>query len=224
MDAIESGIVKVPRLPVDDDAPGQWSRISHSVGCDRPAAASPHRQKHRFRCCRLGTSSDARRRTEKPLPQLRAGTRGLRCRAGRAWRAAASADRRLSQHDRLEAGLRMDRRTRSSSVTTGRTSLWPAISNCSANVVDGTWTASQRTLLVDSVQLESGEPLKAEFKQAAAHGEIAAFKRAPTSSATPGPDPGRLTDGDLLRGAMNTDRQARAPSESRSAASSRCRC
>src|SRR5947209_584260 len=71
-----------------------------------------------------------------------------------------------------------------------------------SNVVDGDWTARQRTILVDSVQLESGEPLGAEFRKDAAR-EIDAFKQA-YRIRNPGADPDKLTDADLLREAMNT--------------------
>ncbi|HUF76300.1 MAG TPA: hypothetical protein VMM35_08475 [Longimicrobiales bacterium] len=34
-----------------------------------------------------------------------------------------------------------------------------------SNVVDGRWTARPTTILVDSVQLESGEAMSADFKK-----------------------------------------------------------
>ena len=56
--------------------------------------------------------------------------------------------------------------------------------------------------MIDSTQLESGEPLGAEFKKDAAH-EIEAFKQL-YRLRNPGADIDKLTDGDLLREAMNT--------------------
>ena len=71
-----------------------------------------------------------------------------------------------------------------------------------SNVEDGTWTTRQRTILIDSEQLESGEPLGADFRKAAAR-EIEAFKQS-YRLRNPGADADKLTDADLLREAMNT--------------------
>ncbi len=71
-----------------------------------------------------------------------------------------------------------------------------------SNVEDGTWTTRQRTILIDSEQLESGEPLGADFRKDAAR-EIEAFKQA-YRLRNPGADVDKLTDADLLREAMNT--------------------
>ena len=71
-----------------------------------------------------------------------------------------------------------------------------------SNVEDGVWTTRQRTILVDSVPLESGEPLGADFRKDAAR-EIEAFKQA-YRLRNPGADVDKLTDADLLREAMNT--------------------
>ncbi|MGO8894150.1 MAG: hypothetical protein ACLQB1_31340 [Streptosporangiaceae bacterium] len=71
-----------------------------------------------------------------------------------------------------------------------------------SNVDDGAWTAPQRTILIDSEQLESGEPLGADFRKAAAR-EIEAFKQS-YRLRDPGADVDKITDADLLREAMNT--------------------
>lgn len=62
--------------------------------------------------------------------------------------------------------------------------------------------ARPRTILVDSAQLESGEALKKDFKDAAA-AEIGAFK-ADYRLRNPGADVDTLSDEDLLREVMNT--------------------
>lgn len=62
--------------------------------------------------------------------------------------------------------------------------------------------AKPRTILVDSAQLESGEAMKKDFKEAAA-AEIEAFK-AEYRRRNPGADADALTDEDLLREVMNT--------------------
>jgi type III restriction enzyme len=71
-----------------------------------------------------------------------------------------------------------------------------------SNVVDGRWSARPTTILVDSEQLESGEAMSAEFKRIAA-AEIAEFKEE-YRQRFPGRDPDELTDEDLLREVMNT--------------------
>ena len=63
-------------------------------------------------------------------------------------------------------------------------------------------STDQRTILIDSAQLESGEPLGAEFKKDAAR-EIDELQEA-YRLRNPGADVEKLTDADLLREAMNT--------------------
>lgn len=71
-----------------------------------------------------------------------------------------------------------------------------------SNVQNGEWTARPNTILVDSAQLESGEGMSAEFKKAAAR-EIDEFK-AEYRLRYPDRDPEELTEEDLLREVMNT--------------------
>ena len=112
MDAIESGIVKVPRIPVDDDAPGRglayrdlWDKID-------PPLPEARARNVDFGAAGWPPPRDARRRTDEPVSQLRADSRRLRGGAGGARRAAAGDDRGLPEHRGLEAGLRVDRRPR----------------------------------------------------------------------------------------------------------------
>ena len=70
------------------------------------------------------------------------------------------------------------------------------------NEEDGRFRTQPNTLLIDSEQLESGEGMKPEFKKAAAV-EIEQFK-AEYRVRFPGRDPETLTDEDLLREVMNT--------------------
>ncbi len=71
-----------------------------------------------------------------------------------------------------------------------------------SNVVDGQWTARPSTILVDSAQLESGEGMSVEFKKIAAR-EIEEFKNE-YRSRFPGRDVEALTGEDILREVMNT--------------------
>jgi type III restriction enzyme len=85
----------------------------------------------------------------------------------------------------------------------GRPRLRPGRLRLLSNVGDdGEWIRRSPTVLIDSAQLESGEAMKDDFKQAAA-AEIEHFKRelverGDTATAE------RLTDEDLLREVMNT--------------------
>lgn len=71
-----------------------------------------------------------------------------------------------------------------------------------SNIVAGQPVERPFSILVDSAQLESGEALKDDFKKAAGL-EIAKFK-AEYRQRNPGADTDKLTDQDLLREVMNT--------------------
>jgi len=71
-----------------------------------------------------------------------------------------------------------------------------------SNVADGQWIARPNSILVDSAQLESGETMSPDFKKAAAV-EIDRFK-AEFRERFPGRDIEELTDEDLMREVMNT--------------------
>ena len=71
-----------------------------------------------------------------------------------------------------------------------------------SNVADGRWSARPNTILIDSQQLESGEGMSADFKKIAAV-EIDEFKDE-YRARFPGRDAEDLTDEDILREVMNT--------------------
>ncbi|MHC4648800.1 MAG: BPTD_3080 family restriction endonuclease, partial [Planctomycetota bacterium] len=71
-----------------------------------------------------------------------------------------------------------------------------------SNVEAENWTSRPNTTLIDSQQLESGEAMSSEFKKIA-RTEIEEFK-AEYRARFPGRDPEKLTDEDLLREVMNT--------------------
>ncbi len=71
-----------------------------------------------------------------------------------------------------------------------------------SNELNGSWSPRPNTILVDSEQLESGEAMSADFKKIAAV-EIDEFK-AEYRTRFPGRDAEQLTDEDLLREVMNT--------------------
>jgi len=84
----------------------------------------------------------------------------------------------------------------------GSTVLVPGRLPLFSNVAGGHWSARPNTILVDSEQLESGEVMSDEFKRVATR-EIEEFK-AEYRIRFPGRDTDNLTDEDLLREVMNT--------------------
>jgi type III restriction enzyme len=84
----------------------------------------------------------------------------------------------------------------------GSTRVVPGKLDVFSNEENGGWTANPSTLLIDSVQIESGEGMSDEFKKLAAS-EIDEFKRE-YQARFPGRSAEDLTDEDLLREVMNT--------------------
>ena len=108
IDAIEAGIVKIPRVPVSDDAmAGDVADLPRPVGAHpgRPAEEGPRDGRGRGRAERCPRSSRA------PSAASTATTR----RASTAWKAAgtrhaAGVHRRLPEHEHQQDGVRLDRR------------------------------------------------------------------------------------------------------------------
>ncbi|OWK41025.1 Type III restriction-modification enzyme, helicase subunit [Fimbriiglobus ruber] len=90
-----------------------------------------------------------------------------------------------------------------------------------SNVRDKRWLDRANTILVDSRQLESGDGMTADFKKLAAH-QIEDFK-AEYRRRFPGRDADALTDEDLMREVLNTVGK-KASSGRTSAAWCPCRC
>jgi type III restriction enzyme len=84
----------------------------------------------------------------------------------------------------------------------GSTVVVPGALAAFSNEENGAWSTRPNTILVDSAQLESGEAMSAEFKKAAA-AEIEEFK-SEYRTRFPGRDVEALTNEDLLREVMNT--------------------
>jgi len=84
----------------------------------------------------------------------------------------------------------------------GSTVKVPGALEIFSNVEDRQWRVPPNTILIDSEQLESGDAMSADFKKMAAR-EIEEFKDE-YRIRFPGRDPEKLTDEDLLREVMNT--------------------
>ena len=190
MDAIESGIVKVPRIPVDDDAATHlvtYLRLWDHVGTKLP----------KRRGKKAGTDGDW-----VPPDTLEGALQSLY--RSYAKRFAEWKDKLeplgepppvmivvCSEHDRLQARLRLDRRRRHRSRR--RLDVAPVLASWNSCRTHQTANGSpaRGTILVDSAQLESGEAMKADFKEAAVH-EIEAFKNE-IRRRTPGADVDNIT-------------------------------
>ncbi|MBO0842768.1 MAG: DEAD/DEAH box helicase family protein, partial [Nocardioides sp.] len=200
MDAIESGIVKVPRTPVDDNAAGEsvtYLDLWEQIGSDLPKRNRKDLSAATF------TYPDAL------VGALRSLYRSYEA-SYRHWQdeleplgqtppvfIVVCPNTTVSKlvYDWI-AGFEV-----STGSTTG--SRWaPGELPLFSNVVDGHPIARPRTILVDSAQLESGEAMKKDFKDAAAT-EIEAYKQE-LRLRNPGVDTDSITDEDLLREVMNT--------------------
>ncbi|CAN5840408.1 DEAD/DEAH box helicase family protein [soil metagenome] len=200
MDAIESGIVKIPRVPVDDDAVTEQPSYLHlwqHVGDQLPKTAGRK------------AASDA----GWVIPFVLEGALQSLYR---------SYERRFEHWQReMEAlgepppvfivvcpntivsklvydwiaGQQVE-------LPDGNVVLRPGNLALLSNVFDGAWVDRTPTIIVDSAQLESGDTLSADFKTAAAR-EIEVFKNE-YRLRNPGADVDKLTDEDLLREVMNT--------------------
>lgn len=202
MDAIESGIVKVPRLPVDDNALGKEVTYLHLYEALKDDPNWP-------RSARIASTVEP---GWKNIPGVLQGA--LESLYASYAVAYADWETRLRALDEPPpvmivvtpntfvskliydwiAGYEIEKDGETRHVA-GRLSLF-------SNVEDDKLVATPRTIIVDSRQLESGESMKDDFKKAAAE-EIEAFKQAYRKS-NPGADVDKLDDSDLLREVMNT--------------------
>src|SRR5579875_1183581 len=201
MDAIESGIVKIPRVPVDDDAAGSqlvylnlWDHIQPPLPKRSSTKATettgswvpPEVLEGALRSLYRSYEANYRHYQEtlaalgEPPPVM----------------IVVCPNTLVSKHvfDWI-AGQEVERDDGTRLLAPGNLALL-------SNVENGAWVKRQRTIIVDSVQLESGEPLGPDFKRYAAR-EIEAFKQA-YRLRNPGADVDQLSDADLLREAMNT--------------------
>ena len=198
MDAIESGIVKVPRTPVDDDAVGD--RVSYLHLWEHVKDGLPKRANAKL------TLDD------KPLPDV----------LGEALRSLYRSYGRAYAHWRRELEplgetppvfIVVCPNTAVSKLVYDWIGGWEALRGDQIaeqrgqlelfrNYENGKALARPRTILVDSRQLESGEALSPDFKKVAGT-EIAAFK-AQYRLENPGADAEKIADEDILREVMNT--------------------
>ncbi|MGI8492251.1 MAG: BPTD_3080 family restriction endonuclease [Acidimicrobiales bacterium] len=202
MDSIESGIVKVPRVPVDDDAAGQelvYLRLWDHIAPPLPKKKSAKDEDH-------GPGGWT-------MPETLEGALRSLYRSYEANHARYQAELAALGEpppvlivvcpNTVVSKLMFDWIAgREVELPDGTTHLADGNLALLSNVEDGRLTTRLRTILVDSAQLESGDPLGAEFRKDAAV-EVEAFKQA-YRIRNPGADVDKLSDADLLREAMNT--------------------
>jgi type III restriction enzyme len=203
IDAIESGIVKVPRVPVADDSMvGEqptyrdlWVRIREELP-------------------KKGRRTDALNGEPKLPVELEGALQSLYSnyrKYYRQWEQNAEARSRgltppvfiVVCNNTNVSKLVYDyiagwEKTLKNNVTV----LVPGKLDLFSNVADGSWTPRPNTVLIDSEQLESGEAMSDDFKKIAAR-EIDEFKEE-CRARFPGRSVDELTDEDLLREVMNT--------------------
>ena len=199
MDAIESGIVKLPRVPVSDNIPNEELP-------SLPGSMESHQQRHA-----------QKRKTDRWRPPCAPGktSRLHSTRSTVIMRTLTNAGNRKALSLHLCS---------SSSVTTHQLQNWsmngfPAgnvlmkkVKKCLSTVViwtlfrnydeNGNRLPRPNTLLIDSRQLESGEALDRNFRKVAAL-EIEQFKREIIQRSGSG-NVGDISDAELLREVMNT--------------------
>ena len=194
MDAIESGIVKIPRIPVDDDAVGRqvvylnlWDNIRPKLPVRKVADTSnwvmpevlegalqsiyrSYEQNYR------GYERDLAAHGEPPPVLIVVCPNTVVSKLVYDW---------ISGYE--------------VTLPDGSARLVPGNLPLLSNVEHGAWTPRPRTILVDSVALEQGK-LTDEFRRDAAH-EIEAFKK---ELRRRGGNVDAVSDADLLREVMNT--------------------
>jgi type III restriction enzyme len=197
MDAIESGIVKVPRTPVDDDAAHPlvtYLRLWDFVGDKLPKRVTRDKVNDWI-----------------PEPELEGALRSLHrsyAKAFEHWEKTLAGSGETPPvfivvcPNTVVSKLVYDWIAGEEVDTEHDTVYRPGNLKLLSNVVDGRPLARPRTILIDSAQLESGEGMKPDFKVAVG-AEIAAFK-AEYRQRNPGADVEKITDEELLREVMNT--------------------
>ncbi len=203
IDAIESGIVKVPRVPVaDDSVAGEmptyrdlWPRIRESL------------PKKGRRTMDYGF--------EPKLPaELEGALHSLYSNYEKYYRLWEKNKQIIHQQQTPPVFIVVCNNTNVSKIiydyiagwekpdSDGQETIVPGALPIFSNEENGCWTSRPNTILIDSEQLESGEALSKEFKKIAAV-EIEEFKDE-YRRRFPDRDASKLDDADLLREVMNT--------------------
>ena len=203
IDAIESGIVKIPRVPVADDALTRRGRRSATSG----RRSGPT-------CRRRARKTEARSGPPRLPAELQAALHALYGNYEKSYTAWEQREQAEPRGTTPPVFIVVCNNTSVSKLVFDYVAGWekelddgnrivvPGELPLLSNEEGGGFRQRPRTILVDSEQLESGEAMSAEFKTIAA-AEIDEFK-AEYRQRFPGRDADDLTDEDLLREVMNT--------------------
>lgn len=208
MDAIESGIVKVPRTPVDDDAADDkvtYLRLWDYVGKDLPkrkTAAALDASNWTMPAELEGALRSLYRSYEKSYAhwQEKLAPRGETPPVFIVVANNTIVSKLI--YDWIAGGPLLDGDGNPVLRPDGSPVLRPGNLPLFSAVQGGVAVPRPPSIIVDSLQLESGEALSADFRKDAA-AEIEAFK-AEYRRRNPGADVDALTDEDMLREVMNT--------------------
>jgi type III restriction enzyme len=203
IDAIESGIVKVPRVPVSDDA---------MVG-EQPTYRDLW-QRIRENLPKKGRGTEAVTGEPKLPAELEGALQSLYGnyeKYYRSWEQNTEARKRgltppvfivVCNNTNVSNLVFRYVSGWDKAISGGTTIPVPGKLPLFSNVEHGVWTARPTTILVDSAQLESSDGMSDEFKKIAAR-EIEEFKEE-YKNRFPGRDAESLAPEDLLREVMNT--------------------
>ena len=202
MDAIECGIVKLPRVPVAENIPGNempmFRNLWENIRKDMPKKGrgkgedldplklpdpAPDRARRRSTATTRRPSSSGRRTASRCRPASSSSARTPRSRSWSTTSSPASSARTRTARPRW----------RTAASRCSATSTRPPATRC----------PGPNTLLIDSEQLEAGDALDDNFRSMAAD-EIERFRREiveRTGDARAGEN---ITDQELLREVMNT--------------------
>lgn len=200
MDAIECGIVKLPRVPIADNIPGEemptfrnlWAHIGKQMP-KKSAKAAGELDPQKLPAKLITALEALYGHYERTYTQWQdAGVRVPPCFIIVCNNTASSrlVYEYISGYERRDAQEDI-------TITNGRL---PLFRNYDDN---GNRLARPRTLLIDSEQLEAGDALDPAFKEAAAT-EIETFRQAVRERTRNVSAADKLTDEDLLREVMNT--------------------
>jgi len=205
IDAIESGIVKIPRVPVSDD---------QMIG-DMPAYRDLW-LRIRKKLPRKGRGTDKKASSGEPeLPAELEGS--IHSLYGNYEKYYEKWEKNSDARDKYQTPpvfIVVCNNTNVSKMVCNYISGWekelpdgttvivPGALPLFNNEKGGRWSPKPFTILIDSEQLDSGEPMSSEFKKMVA-AEIEEFK-CEYKARFPGRDAENLTDEDLLREVMNT--------------------
>jgi len=203
IDAIESGIVKVPRVPVSDD----------SMQGDQPTYRDLW-TRIRDQLPRKGRKTEDLGEEPKLPAELEGAIQSLYSNYKKyhaLWEQNADAEAKgltppvfivVCNNTNVSKLVFNYISGWEKTLSDGTVAVVPGRLPLFNNETKGAWSPRPTTILVDSQQLESGEGMSAEFKKIAAR-EIEEFK-AEYCARFPGRDAEGLTEEDLLREVMNT--------------------